>query len=248
MKKLSLLVSILMIMFLAACGNSEGDAKKDKATNAGEEELKELKVDFDVPATAEPGDTVELTATVTYGDEKVTDADEVAFEVWKKDKKDDSTKLDGKNHKDGTYTAEMTFEEAGMYEMYAHTTARDLHAMPKKAITVGEEEAVKGHEAHDNTEGFALHFMEPENVVVGEETELMVHLQMDEKPLEKASVQYEVNKEGQNDKETIKATEGTAGEYKGTYVFSESGTYQLKVQVKADDSIKEQKEYEIEVK
>jgi YtkA-like len=245
MKKLSLLVSILIIMFLAACGNSEGNAKKGEDTKAGEEELKELKVDFAVPETAEPGETVELKATVTYGDEKVTDANEVVFEVWKKDKKDDSTKIDGKNNQDGTYTAEMMFEEAGMYEMYAHTTARDLHTMPKKAIMVGEGEAVEGH---DNTEGFALHFMEPENVVVGKETELMVHLQMDEKPLKKASVQYEVNKEGQEDKETIKATEGTAGEYTGTYVFSESGTYQLKIQVKADDGIKEQKEYEIVVK
>lgn len=125
-KRIGLFAVAITIMLLSACGGNDAD------------ELLMLEVDFPVPEEADVGEMVELKAIVTYGDESVTDADEVVFEVWEKGKKDESEKIDAKNHEDGTYTAEYTFDHDGIFEMYAHTTARDLHTMPKKEIVIGE--------------------------------------------------------------------------------------------------------------
>lgn len=122
------LISVLAL--LSACGDDE-DANQS-------EELKMLDVDFELPEEADVDETVELKATVTYGDEKVDDADEMEFEYWMENDQDNSTFIDGENNGDGTYTAEVTFDEDGVYELYAHTTARTLHTMPKKSITVGD--------------------------------------------------------------------------------------------------------------
>ena len=118
---------IMTIAILAACGDNSND----------DEELKMLEVDFELPETAAIDEDVELKATVTYGDEKVTDADQMEFEYWPEEDRDDSTFIDGENNEDGTYTAEVSFEEDGVYEIYAHTTAEALHTMPKKSIEIG---------------------------------------------------------------------------------------------------------------
>lgn len=125
--KLGLIGLIITIAILAACGDNSND----------DEELKMLEVDFELPETAEVDEDVELKATVTYGDEKVTDADQMEFEYWPEEDRDDSTFIDGENNEDGTYTAEVSFEEDGVYEIYAHTTAKALHTMPKKSIEIG---------------------------------------------------------------------------------------------------------------
>jgi len=121
---------VFSLLFLAACGASD-DNEEITA-----DDLKMLEVDFELPETASVGDTVELQATVTYGDEVVEDADEMVFEVWLEDNEDDSENFEGVHQGDGVYTAETTFEEAGTYEAYAHTTARELHTMPLKSIEI----------------------------------------------------------------------------------------------------------------
>lgn len=124
---------VLLIGLLAACSNETENGNKQ-----GTDELKMLEVEFQVPAKSDIGETIELKAIVTYGDEKVKDADEVQFEYWEKGNEEDSTKIKSNNNGDGTYTAEVSFDTEGIYEIYAHTTARDLHTMPKKSITIGE--------------------------------------------------------------------------------------------------------------
>lgn len=121
----------IALVILAACGNNDD-------TNNYLDGLVVLEVGFDVPETLEVGETLVLEAVVTYGDEIVDDADEVVFEVWEKGKQDESDRIDSKNNGDGTYTAEVTFDEDGIYEMYAHTTARAMHTMPKREVIVGE--------------------------------------------------------------------------------------------------------------
>ncbi len=131
MRKLMYYTFLLVILgVLVACGNN-------KDTQNSTEELASLDVNFTVPETAEPGDTVELIADVTYGGEPVPDASEMIFEIWPQGNQDAGEKIDGENQGDGTYTLDYTFEEAGIYEMYAHTTAHSLHWMPKKQINVG---------------------------------------------------------------------------------------------------------------
>ncbi|MEN1967110.1 FixH family protein [Lentibacillus sp. N15] len=128
MKKFVLMMVLLAMVILAACSNDEDSSDSD--------EVKMLDPDFSVPATAKVGEPVEFKVTVTYGGEKETDADKVVFEYWEKDKEDDSTKVDAKNNQDGTYTAEITFEKPGEYEMYSHIDAEGLHTMPKKSMVV----------------------------------------------------------------------------------------------------------------
>ena len=90
------------------------------------------------PTLADVGETILLKAVVTYGDEKVDDADELNFEYWEEGNEDDSTTIASTNNGDGTYTAEITIERDGVFSIYAHTTARALHTMPKKSVIVGK--------------------------------------------------------------------------------------------------------------
>lgn len=132
MKKVFLFILALALITLTACSGNK-DEKEESI-----DELEALEVEFEVPETAEVGETILLKATVTFGDEKVKDADEVSFEYWEGSNEDDSTTVESTNNGDGTYTAEVTFERNGVFSIYAHTTARAMHTMPKKSITVGK--------------------------------------------------------------------------------------------------------------
>lgn len=254
MKKITytFMLSLLLLVALAACGDKE-DSKKSE-----EEELKTLDVEFVVPETAEVGETVELKATVTYGGEKVVDADEVEFEYWLQGNKEESLTVKAHNNEDGTYTAEVSFDADGIYEMYAHTTARELHTMPKISITIGDgvntehgsgehEHESEEHEHGHHAEGFEMEFTEPENTQVNTETELLVHLQLDGKPLEGAQVRYEIVSEEETT-EWVNTAEVNPGEYTVDHTFAKAGTYHITVHVENDEGLHEHNEYELEIK
>ena len=129
MKRISfVIVTVLALTLLAACGG--GNEKSD--------ELVPLEVNFIVPESIDVGETVELKAEVMYGDDVEKDA-VVKFEVWESGDEENSVMLEADNNGDGTYTANYTFEHDGVFEMYAHTDAQNLHTMPKKEVTVGED-------------------------------------------------------------------------------------------------------------
>lgn len=224
MRKFLGMLAVIMIS-LVACGEQE-------------EELHFLEVDFDVPEQVAVNETVELKATVTYGEELVTDADEVVFEVWEKNDRENAQFYDAVNNEDGTYTYELSFDRDGIFEMYAHTTARDQHTMPLREVTVGE-----GGEYEDvddlgfQTEGFDLHFMEieEEDAKVGNEIDLITHVMLDGEPLQDASVSYEVwHEDDEENQEWIDATE-ELDEYVATYTFEETGIYYIQIHVETDD-------------
>lgn len=124
MLKRLLFLFVLPAVLLFACSNNDN------------EELAFIEVDFVVPEEAiDAGETVELLANVTYGDDIETDA-VVKYEVWLSGDQDNSETFEATNNGDGSYTADYTFEEAGTYEMYAHTDAQDMHTMPKKEVVV----------------------------------------------------------------------------------------------------------------
>ncbi|WP_010529768.1 FixH family protein [Lentibacillus jeotgali] len=243
-----------MLLFISACGSSNNEGTAGE--NSGNEEPAVLEVEFDLPETANAGETIEPKATVTYGDELVSDADEVTFEYWKKGNEDNSTKVEADNNGDGTYTAEISFDNDGVYELYAHTTARGMHTMPKKSITVGDggnQETENGDESqdesshkHGSADGFSMDFAQLDNMKTGQETNLTVQLQMDEKPLESANVQYEVKSDSGNT-EWVETEESEAGEYNASHTFDEAGTYTITVHVKNKDGLHEHEEHEVEV-
>lgn len=234
MRKITLTLLTLVLALLSACGSDDET-----------EELAALEVDFILPETAEPGESVTLEAIVTYGEELVEDADEVVFEYWLQGHEDDSTNVEGTHTSDGSYTAEVVFEEDGVYEIYAHTTARGLHTMPLKSIVVGDV----GHDEHagQDDSGFHAHFMDPEAPTAGEETDLVVHLMNDGEAIADASVQFEVVPEnGDGNSESLDAEETAAGEYAAVYEFPEAGTYTVVIHVEADD-LNEEVEHTVEV-
>ncbi|MEK4230645.1 FixH family protein [Solibacillus sp. FSL H8-0538] len=95
------------------------------------------------PATFNAKETVELSAHVTQGEEAVNDADEVKFEIWESGMRDMGEMLDGTLTEEGTYKVDYTFDHDGVYYMFAHTTARGLHMMPKQEIIVGNPDMGK---------------------------------------------------------------------------------------------------------
>src|SRR5699024_12828852 len=99
-KTLLIVFATLLLSILAACS---------------EDELSILEVDFEVPETVNVGETVELKATVTYGDEMVTDADEVVLEVWEKGKRDYGDRINENKHEDRKYTSEDYIDSNRIY-------------------------------------------------------------------------------------------------------------------------------------
>ena len=93
--------------------------------------------------TIEPAVDATLAARVTQGDEVVEDADEVTFEVWESGKRDEGMMLEGTLQENGTYTAQYIFPHDGVYYMFAHTTARGMHVMPKVELIVGNPDMSK---------------------------------------------------------------------------------------------------------
>ncbi|HLS09809.1 FixH family protein [Lentibacillus sp.] len=250
------ILAVFVMTLLAACGNSGSSNDTEQESGNEEEEIKALEVDFEVPETAEVGETVQLKASVTYGDEKVKDAEEMEFEYWEKGNEDDSTMVQSTNNEDGTYTAEVTFDHDGVYEMYAHTTARGMHTMPEKSITVGdgasgEEENSSGSEGHNHgnhhAEGFGMHFDKPDSIKAEEKTDLTVHLQLDDNPFEDADVRYEIWKDGSENHEYVDAEETKAGEYYAGHTFAEAGSYKMIIHVENDEGLHEHKEVQLEV-
>src|SRR5699024_7380564 len=130
MKKFSVMAGMLLIVGLfTACSSNNNE-------NNLEDELTELNVDSEVPETADPKENVHLEALVTYEGEPVEEAEEGLFEIWESGNKDDSEKREDDNEGEGGYTLDYQFDEEGVYEMYAHTTAEGLHTMTKKQIAV----------------------------------------------------------------------------------------------------------------
>ena len=65
---------LLIALILAGCSKEETDNQLPKMLNV------ELHI---LPKSAEVNELVTFQAKVTYGDEIVTDADDVSFEIWR---------------------------------------------------------------------------------------------------------------------------------------------------------------------
>ncbi|AUZ39955.1 MULTISPECIES: FixH family protein [Bacillus] len=132
MKKM-LVVLLFSAFLLNGCGSGESKANTDEAP-------KVLDVKLTGPEKVKPGDSAAYEAAVSYGDEAVTDADEVEFEVWKEGEKDASRMFKAKQEK-GVYRLETTFKEDGVYTVQSHVTAKKQHSMPTLKVQVGDADA-----------------------------------------------------------------------------------------------------------
>ena len=138
MKKVVL--AAMLVLSLAAC-TSEAETPID--TNEVVEEIVEVKVEILTPEHVDVNVPIMLEAKVMQGDEIVNDADNVKFEVWQSGMREAGTMIDGEFVGGGIFQAETTFDEEGIYYMFAHTNARGMHVMPKQEITVGNPDMSK---------------------------------------------------------------------------------------------------------
>lgn len=129
------------LLFLGACN----------AENATDTEVPEIiEADIQLPGEMDPGEEYQLQVAVSQGDEAVTDANEVVFELWNDSEGSDSIQVEADHVGEGIYEISQTFEDSAVYSVQTHVTARSLHIMPKRQFQVGEvtEEQVK--KAEDN--------------------------------------------------------------------------------------------------
>ncbi|MCA0988698.1 FixH family protein [Guptibacillus algicola] len=247
MKKISILLSMLcLFLVLAACGQNDNTDKEE----SGASEPQPLEVSLDTPETAEKGQELTFSATVTQGDEAVEDASEVMFEIWKEGDKDNSEMVEAEHEGEGVYSIKKTLEEDGTFVVQSHVTARDLHTMPKNKVTVGSgsEESSEHSEEHAHHGGaVSFHLMKPESIKASEEISLVTHLQKDDQPLAGASVRFEISKDGEEKAQWIDTEETKDGEYEGTATFEEAGKYTVTIHAENDNGLHEHTEETVTV-
>lgn len=152
------LVSLIAVpLFLLGCSSNEPEI--DTNDEPVDVSALEVKVDILTPEKVAVNEMVELAAHVTQNDENINDAESVKFEVWESGYRDDAQMMEGKLDADGVYKAEITFDHDGVYYMFAHTTARGMHTMPKQQIIAGNPDMskVKEDESSDSMEVMEEH-------------------------------------------------------------------------------------------
>ncbi|MED4130564.1 hypothetical protein [Shouchella miscanthi] len=100
--------------------------------------LEVVRAKIDSPLEIDTHVRTNLSVTLTQGEEIVDDAEDVVFEIWKDQERDEGKLQDGVYIDSGTYTIEHEFLEDVIYLVQSHITARDMHVMPKQMVVVGD--------------------------------------------------------------------------------------------------------------
>ncbi|ASV68405.1 hypothetical protein CKF48_14490 [Cytobacillus kochii] len=248
MKKWISTFSVIMIIFLAACGNAENDAN----SSGGEGSVPAaIDASISIPSQIKRNEEVRLEVTVTQGDESVEDADEVKFELWEDGKKDNGELIEAEHENDGKYVASYTFEKDAIYHIQSHVTARSMHTMPKVKVAVGSaeidnEEENQGHSAHEHDGNVAIHISPTADIKTNEETPFDIHITKEEQGLEEANVRLEIVQSIDDHQVAwVDAVEETSGMYTAAHAFTDNGTYKIVVHVENDEGLHEHSEFEV---
>ncbi|MBT2681766.1 FixH family protein [Bacillus sp. ISL-35] len=244
MKKI-LSIFIAVLFLLAACSTGQ-----DKKEDSLEDPPELLEVSINSPEKIEINQEVTIEAEVTQGGKKVTDADEVKFEIWQSGM-DEHEMLPAQNEKDGTYAIKKTFNESGNYFIVAHTTANRMHSMPKKELIVAgsetdpsssadeekevhESHAENEHTDHHNSE-VGFEFLKPPTIKSNQPTELSTKITQEKKLISEARVRFEIWQESETAHQFIDAKEISPGIYTTEYTFPSSGHFNVKIHVEKEN-------------
>ncbi|WP_226682461.1 FixH family protein [Sutcliffiella horikoshii] len=266
MKKLILLISMLSLMMLAACGSTNNN----EHTNGSNDEVPSMvEVEIKLPEAVEPNEKIKIEALVTQGEENVDDAHEVKFEVWKQGQEADHEMVEAANDGSGIYSFTKTFEEEGFYYVVAHTTARDMHVMPRVELTVGNPDPAEKEEEHEHEEEGHNHdhgtheqtnhddhhghesslnmTLQPTNAVkANKETTLSTEITQEDAALTGATVRFEIWHENSEKHEFVDAKEVSDGVYEAIAAMKETGLHYVQIHVEKDELHEHQQE-ELEV-
>lgn len=239
MTRFGVVFGLIGLFVLGACGT-----EKEAESAAVPQSMEPVEAELTVAATAEKGEAVPLSVTVTQDGQPVDDADEIKFEVWKNGAKEESEMIKASLTKDGVYEAETTFAEEAVYTVQVHVTARSMHTMPTTNVTVGHPETAAEAEEEEEESEHHQHAgaditLDPKVATAGEEQPFMVHVMIKDDMLAGADVQLEIFQDGAEKHEWVKLEEADAGMYKGVHTFAESGAYNVQVHVTKGHDIHE---------
>lgn len=129
LRRLLILIAFTGVFTLSACQEQQEDSAFEPVY---------LEVEIGIsPEKAEVNQEVVFEALVTYGEEKVEDAYEVSFEIWRANDPEHEN-IVVEHTENGIYRLEKNFEREGTYYIIAHVTAKDMHYMPKKEFIIGK--------------------------------------------------------------------------------------------------------------
>lgn len=231
MKHLSLSLKMLLGLFtlilMTAC-NQDNTGHENHQNTPQIPGSQKLTLSFQAnPAQPDPGQSVELQATVIDGNQPVTDA-RVELEVWKKgNKKHDM--LPAKHSEKGIYKATATYQEEGEYLVIVHVTTPMVHQMIDSKFQVGQ--AQETSQETPDSGGLQMSLMLPNEASKGQNTKITAHVKNDGNPLSQAEVQIEYWKEGTQTKASSDTAEVSSGDYSTSIRFPEAGTYHLVLHV-----------------
>ncbi|SFA80620.1 MULTISPECIES: FixH family protein [unclassified Bacillus (in: firmicutes)] len=241
--KFKILGIVMFVFFLAACSSNE-DHSNHKNHNAQNLELIDVEVKL-TPETLKANEEVKIEAVVTQGKEKVADAKEVKFEIWQSGQEDHEM-LKAKNDGKGIYSISKTFTEDGQYFVTAHVTARGLHAMPKKEITVGtpvatndshdeNHESATHEEEHHHDSELTIDLKNTTEFKANEQAKLNAVVMNADSALSDAKITFEVWEGAEGKPQWIDAKEEGNGLYTAPITFPQAGSYHVQVHVKKDE-------------
>jgi hypothetical protein len=232
---------IAVMFLLAACS-----AGQDNKEGSIEDPPELLDVSISAPEKIEIDQEVTIEAKVTQGGKKVTDADEVKFEIWQSGQ-DEHEMLLAQNKKNGIYAIKKTFNEDGNYFIVAHTTANRMHSMPKKEIIVagsekessssanGKKENHESHAEHEHTDHHssevAFEFLKPSTIKNNQPTELSTKITQQKEIISEARVRFEIWQENETAHQFVEAKEISPGTYNTLYTFPSRGHFNVKIHV-----------------
>lgn len=134
------LITLAMVssFFIVGCG-TQNHVEENPSAVACANTLIPIEVDFSwEPTEINSGDNITFTALVTHDDITVSEANEVKFEIWEHSNPEYHFMEVAKNAGDGYYSLDWTFHTDGVYYVYYHVTACDMHRMEKDMVVVGD--------------------------------------------------------------------------------------------------------------
>jgi hypothetical protein len=125
---------LLGVILLGGCSSSQ---TKHSEIHNMDMSMEPIKVElFWSPDEIVVNEKVTFKAVVTQEDMPVDDAKAVLFEIVNTEDKGQKLEIKGELVGEGTYQAEGTFEKEGQYMVTSHVTARTMHSMPSKELSV----------------------------------------------------------------------------------------------------------------
>jgi hypothetical protein len=227
---------VLFLIILTACGQTEEEQGSVELVD----ELTAIEVELDIPEFAEIGEAVTFNSIVTHGDDLVEDANEVIYEIWLDGQKEASIMVEADAQEGHIYSLDYTFEEAGVYHVQTHVTARGMHRMPTEQIQIGEEEITADHshshdQQHDDNHAHHHHHNDVDIDTELKNDRLVVQIVVEGDKYESGNVTFEMWQEEGEQRDWLDLFEVGNGVYELRDIEGLSGQYSVIVHIQDEE-------------